>query len=166
MDGLPDLTIWRAILITGFAIAVYTGRPPRLIIAVMVSNFAATWYLAADPLAVGVADAASAAVLLWSPNVRNRVIATLFSVMIIVYVSDWLWAVPNFATYTIIDCIAFLQLGVIGGLDGGIRRWIARRRAAGDRPFAFARPVVYIRRDAQGGGAMDSAPMVSEGNGS
>jgi len=166
MDSLPDLTVWRAILITGFAIAVYTGRPPRLIIAVMVGNFAATWYLAADPLAVGVADAASAVVLLHMRTVQSWCIVALFSVMIIVYVSDWLYNVRNFATYTIIDLIAFLQLGVIGGLDGGIRRWIARRRAAGDRPFAFARPVVYIRRNAQGGGAMDSAPMVSEGNGS
>jgi len=128
MDGLPDLTIWRAILITGFAIAVYTGRPPRLIIAVMVSNFGATWYLAADPLAVGVADAASAAVLLWSPNVRNRVIATLFSVMVPFYVSGAAMSLQPSTTYAIIDCIALLQLGVIGGIDRGIGRIRSRLR--------------------------------------
>jgi len=108
--------------------AIAYGRPPRLIIAVMAGNFAATWYLAADPLAVGVADAASAAVLLWSPNVRNRVIATLFSVMVPFYVSGAAMSLQPSTTYAIIDCIALLQLGVIGGIDRGIGRIRSRLR--------------------------------------
>jgi len=158
---------WTQAVYLGLLVAAIAyGRPPRLIIAVMVGNFAATWYLAADPLAVGIVDAASAGVLLHLRTVQSWFIVTLFSVMIIVYVSGWLWAVPNFATYTIIDLIALLQLGAIGGLGGGISRWFARRRASWNRLFAFPVRIRYIRHNTQGGSAMDSAPLVSEGNGS
>lgn len=88
------------------------------IAAVMLCNVTATMALASSPLAVGVADAASAAALI-NGNRRAQIVATLFSVMIVFYVSAWGFGWENSTTYTIIDLIAYAQLGVIGGLD----RW-------------------------------------------
>lgn len=100
-----------------------------LIALVMLCNLAATMELASTPLAVWVADAASAAALIGG-NRRAQIVATLFSVMICVYVSAWAFGWENSTTYTIIDMIAYAQLGVVGGLDLGIRRCgraVARR---------------------------------------
>lgn len=91
------------------------------IAVVMLCNVAATMALASSPLAVGVADAASAAALIGG-NRRAQIVAMLFSVMVLIYVSAWAFHWENSTTYTIIDLIAYAQLGVIGGLDGWIRR--------------------------------------------
>lgn len=107
----------------------WRGEWSARIAAVMLCNLAATVALASSPLAVGVADAASAAALI-SGNRRAQIVATLFSVMICVYVSAWAFGWENSTTYTIIDLIAYAQLGVVGGLDRGIRRCgraVARR---------------------------------------
>lgn len=107
-----------------------------LIAAVMVGNLAATMAISGaiigplQFLAVGFADAACAA-LLMRGNRRAMKVAMLFSVMIGVYVSGWGFSWPDATTYTIIDLVAYVQLGVIGGLDSGIwhsvgaaaRRW-------------------------------------------
>jgi len=125
-----------------------------LIAAVMVGNLVATMTLAPDPIAVGIADAVSAAILLLG-NTRARTVAMLFSVMIPVYVSaDWLlW--PNYATYAIIDLIAYLQLGIVGGLDRGIGRIC---RAAARRWRGLADPA------SQGGhAAFGVAPILAKG---
>lgn len=108
-----------------------------LIAAVMVGNLAATMAISgaiigpAQFLAVGIADMVCAAFLIRG-NMRARVIATLFSVMIPVYVSARFFHWHDATTYTIIDIIAYAQLGVIGGLGGGLRsfcRAIGRGRA-------------------------------------
>lgn len=100
-----------------------------IIAAVMLGNLGATMAMAHDPVAVGVADAASAALLLIGPT-RARIVAMLFSVMIPVYVSALVFTWPNSTTYAIIDLIALVQLGVIGGVDRGLGR---AARAAGRR---------------------------------
>lgn len=111
-------------------LAIYMGRPIWLIGAVMLGNLTATMAFASDPYAVGAADALSAAILLTS-DTRAKIVAMLFSVMIPVYVSAQWLAWPASATYAIIDLIALLQLGVIGGVDRGIGR--ACRAVAGRR---------------------------------
>lgn len=104
-----------------------------LIAAVMVGNLVATMTLAVPGtgplqfLFVGFADAVCAT-LLMRGNRRAMKVATLFSVMIPVYVSGWWFSWPDAITYTIIDLVAYVQLGVIGGLDSGI--WHRGRAAA------------------------------------
>lgn len=143
------------IVLLGLALcASWRQRWPALIAAVMVGNLVVTMALASDPIAVGVADAVSAAILLIG-NARAWAVAMLFSVMIVVYVSaTWLlW--PNAATYAIIDLIAYLQLGIVGGMDRGIGR-ICRSAARRWRGIADPAP--------QGGhAAFGVAPVLAKG---
>lgn len=96
-------------------------RAPPLAGLVMIGNLAATLALAADPVMVGLADAVCASILLYG-NLRAKVVAMLFSVMCLIYVSAWAFSWPAATTYTIIDLIAYVQLGVIGGVDRGLGR--------------------------------------------
>ena len=112
---------WTQALYVGLLVlACYTGKPRPAIMVAMWGDLIATMVLASSPIAVGVADAAAMAVLMMAGR-RGLVVAMLFSVMIPVYVAAAWLAWPNEATYAIIDLIAYLQLGVIGGLDRGLR---------------------------------------------
>lgn len=126
---------WTQAVYIGLLIAALASSWRRdwsaMIALVMAANLGATMALAGDPLSVGVMDAACASVLLLG-NRRALILATLFSVMILIYVSAWAFSWKNSTTYTIIDLIAYVQLGVISGLDSGIRRRVrafARRSA-------------------------------------
>ncbi len=144
---------WTQALYLGLLLwALAAGRDWSVrIAAVMLCNVVATMALASSPLAVGVADAASAAVLIGG-NRRAQVVATLFSVMVLIYVSAWAFRWENSTTYTIIDLLAYAQLGVIGGLDGWIRR---RGRASARRWPVPADP------ETQGGHAIVGVARVS-----
>lgn len=122
--------------------ALWHGKAgPRLTLA-MLGNVAATMALASDPVTVGVADTVAAAVLIGG-NAKARIVATLFSVMLPVYVSAHVFSWSSATTYAIIDLLAFVQLGVICGASGGIRRGLWRGFGAGNpRGAASGRPAL------------------------
>ena len=120
----------QAVYTTGLIVALYCGRPHWLIAAAMVFDLAATLALSGNPIAVGTADMICAVALLFA-GWRGRVVALIFALMQPVYVAAVALGWNSGTTYAIVDSLAFLQLGVIGGLDTGIssaRRWLDRRR--------------------------------------
>lgn len=139
MDWLVGwVTIWRAVLMLGFVLAVCFGRPSPRVISVMVCNFTASVVFADDLITVGIADLLAAIVLLGGCK-RAQIVATLFSVMCLIYVSGQWLGLSLWSIYAIIDLLAYAQLAVIGGLDRGIRRLaraFARRGAVPDSGLA------------------------------
>ncbi len=82
-------------------------------IFVLWMNFGATLALYASPFAVGVVDIASAAILLWSRDRRNYIIAGVFAAMIATYRFEAQLGIV--ATYDIVNLLAVCQYLVMGG---------------------------------------------------
>jgi hypothetical protein len=116
--------------LSALALAVLIDR--GRISALMVANFAATVAFAAAPQVVAVADMATIAALICI-DTRARIIAALFVTMQPVYFLGPLFDVQNSTTYTIVDCIAYLQLAVLGhdGWGMGRRAWAGARLRLG-----------------------------------
>ena len=127
--------------------ALYGGGAPVRVAAVMLCNLAFTFTVAAEPIAVGVVDIACAVALI-GHNMRANIVALLFALMIPVYVAG----LKTSTTYTIVDAIAFLQIGVIWRVDSGIRN---ARRFIGRLVSCFVRPMV------QGGDTKRNLALVS-----
>jgi hypothetical protein len=109
---------WSQLLFLALLLAA-TLTGSRLIAGVMWLNFAATVVLASSPITVAGADALAAALLLFCGK-RGQIIAAIYAVMIPIYpVAVWA-GLPNAATYTIVDLLAFIQLAALGGWDHGI----------------------------------------------
>ncbi len=101
--------------------AILAGRPRLLVVAVMAGNFVLTAFLAESPLDVALADIA-AAVILIGPDKRQNIVAAIYCLMVPVYVIADAFSLSRAITFTIIDCMALVQLAVIGHVDGGLRR--------------------------------------------
>lgn len=106
--------------IAALCAALYGGGAPVKVVAVMIGNLAATLTLSGTPMVVGTIDLLCAIVLIGN-NMRANIVAVLFALMIPVYVAG----LKTSTTYTIVDVLAYLQLGVIGRVDSGLRN--ARR---------------------------------------
>ncbi|MGL4309810.1 MAG: hypothetical protein ACRCSU_04930 [Paracoccaceae bacterium] len=121
---------WQMIFGSALALACIAGRRDRLIVGVMLANFAATVAFAEQPLTVGFADILCMTLLL-TGSARARVVAAFFAAMSAIYpIGVWFGLTPA-TIYTIVDALAFLQLVVVGRGDHGIasgRRYIGRLR--------------------------------------
>lgn len=128
--------------------ALYGGGAPLKVVTVMVGNLVVTLAFSGTPLAVGVIDLLCAAMLIGN-NMRANIVAVLFAMMVPVYVAG----LKTSTTYTIVDVLAYLQLGVIWRVDSGLRN--ARRLVSryGSRPFSSV---------VQRGHAERSVAMVSQ----
>ena len=103
------------------AVALWAGRPGVDLTAIMTGNVIATILLAADPQAVAIVDLVSGAVLIWG-NPRAQIVAILFAGMVAVEVITSRLHIEKAVIYTGTDALAYVQCGVIGGADRGIRR--------------------------------------------
>jgi hypothetical protein len=142
MDG------WQMIFAAALALACIAGRRDRLIVGVMLANFAATLTFAATPLTVGVADILCLCVLITGSQ-RARVVAAFFAAMSAIYPIGLWFGLTAPTIYTIVDALAFLQLVVVGRGDHGIaycRRHLGRLR---DRAGL---PVVHRNHPPSGSG--------------
>ena len=118
--------------------------------------------LAQSPVTVGVADAVAATLLLTFGGKREAVIAALFALMMPLYVAGQALGWSDWATYAIVDALAYAQCIVIGSANGGISHWRKHRRIGwrSDRLRDFAAgmsgkgrdAIVNHSRDAQEGG--------------
>jgi len=151
------MEFWQALFIGLLILAIWTGKPGRLIVCLMLANFAATAVLWDQPLTLGLFDLCCAVVLLGAMmhDKRACVVAGLFALMMPVYVAAHFWEWPASTTYAIIDLLAYPQLAVIGrwdrGLGIGLRaaRRVASRRAGNPYSALVARsdPFDDLARD-------------------
>jgi len=145
------VSVWQVIIVCLMAAAFFGGRPPLRVMAVMVCNLLFSMHYGDSFLWVGIADVVSAALLLGA-SMRANIVAGLFAAMVPVYVAATYFGWNVGTTYTIIDLLAYAQLGVIGNVDGGvgyIRRFVARRRGGS--------PVRYLA----GGRAIGGSEVVA-----
>ena len=153
------MDFWQALFISALILAIWTGKPGRLVICLMLANFAATASLWDQPLTLGLFDLCCAVVLLGAMMHDRRacVVAGLFALMMPVYVAAHFWQWPASTTYAIIDLLAYPQLAVIGrwdrGLGNGLRA--ARRFTAGRWRDPYS--ALAARRDAYDDLARDMA---------
>lgn len=163
MDWLQASLDWSqwAFLIALCA-ALLIGFPRALVWGVMLGNLWATMVLAAIPIGVGVADAVAATLILTFGGRREAIVAALFAIMMPLYVVGQAFGWSDWATYAIVDALAYAQCIVIGSANGGISHWRKSRRIGwrhgGLRDFAAGMSgegrdaIVNHSSDAQEGG--------------
>lgn len=103
-------------------------RNPLFIVA-MWANYLATLTLNADMVTVIVFDLLAAALLVMR-GARESVVAALFLCMIPIYCLTIFGEWPPATTYGIVEIVAYIQLLVMGRIDGGlraIRGWLSGR---------------------------------------
>lgn len=122
------MSIWQAILIGGWVLALCAGADKRLA-AVMAANFAVTALWPVQIGVVGLADLASM-VILMQVSRRGAVLAALYGICAIINALGHLGHLPTDATYAILDPIGWLMLAVLGNVDTGLRRRIGSPRRA------------------------------------
>ena len=107
------------VFITALIVALRLGRAHWAICGVMLFNFIGTWQNWNSYLSVGVFDVICATMLLFTTN-RGRAVSAIFVLMVPIYVMahHFMWRPAT--TYTIVDLLAYLQLGIIGRVDTGI----------------------------------------------
>lgn len=110
MDWSQD--IYLALLLIGSGAALSVGGRKGLVF-VMWANFLATMTLAGTPMGVGVADIACTCVLMFTGGKRAYALALLFAVMIPLYTFTPI--LGNYATYSIVDALAYCQIVILGG---------------------------------------------------
>jgi hypothetical protein len=109
----------QALYIGALALAIWTGKPGRLVCCVMVANLAVTMTFWREPLTVGLFDIVCAVILIGRDR-RQNIVAGCFALMQPVYVAAWFFHWPSPATYAIVDILSFVQLAAIGRWDRGI----------------------------------------------
>lgn len=132
---------WSQVLYAGLlALALIAGRPPLIIAAALVFDFAATMTLAADPVSVAIVDLI-AILMLIGRGARANIIAGLFVIMQPLYIAAHNQWLSHAAAYSIVDLIAYVQLGVAGGMDRGILTYTRNllRLFTGSSDFASLR---------------------------
>ncbi len=107
--------------IAALGLALWAGRPARVVVFVMVGNFLAGAFLAADPLDVALVDIGSAVILI-GYDVRRNIVAAVFCLMVVMAVAGDAIGLSRAQIYTMVDLLAVVQLLVIGRADGGLRR--------------------------------------------
>ena len=114
------MSIWQAILIGGWALALCVGADKRLAF-VMACNFAVTALWPQQIGIVGIADLASIGVLA-AISRRGAVLAFLYAVCAVINALGHLGHLPTATTYAILDPIGWAMLAVLGNVDTGLRR--------------------------------------------
>lgn len=130
---------WSQILYLALLVlAIYTGQPNPLIAFAMIFDLVGTMLFAADPFSVAIIDLV-AVILLAGEGRRANAIAALFVLAQPVYFLH-AFGLNNAAIYTIVDCIAYLQLFILGRGDVGLARacrYLGSRRRGGNRSVVF-----------------------------
>ena len=117
-------SIYFVLLLTGSGAALLCGNRKRLI-AILWANFIATMTFAGTPFSVGIADLSCAAALVYVGGKRAYAIALLFAAMVPLYLFATL--LGNYATYTIVDVLAYCQVLILGG--GGFGKLIGSTKS-------------------------------------
>ena len=99
--------------------AVWWGRPDWRLVTLCALNFVGTMILSASPVAVGVLDMSTIALLVLIGSGRALALASIFAVLVPIYViGDYLsWS--EYAIYTVVDILGIAILGVLAGGSGG-----------------------------------------------
>lgn len=100
-------------------------------------------------LAVGFLDALCAfAIIAMRLGDRANIIAALFLGMLPIYAIGWLFEWSDYATFTVVEPLGWLQIMVVGNVDRGLGRFLGRmaRRVHGQRALRdiSGRPVGSI----------------------
>lgn len=114
------MTIWQAIIAAGLLLALL-GKPPARLWFAVAGNFIVTMILAENPVPVAIADLMTAAIIL-GVSTRANIVAGLFALMQPIYIAGFALGWPDATTYACIDLLAYVQLGVMGGVDRGMGR--------------------------------------------
>ena len=121
------MSIWQAILIAGWVLALCAGADRKLA-AVMACNFAVSALWPGNIGVVGLADLATI-VALALISARGQVIAVLYVICAIINASATLLGLPPETTYAILDPIGWIMLVVLANVDAGLRsRFNSSRR--------------------------------------
>ena len=147
------MSIWQAILIGGWVLALCAGADKRLAF-VMACNFAVTALWPQHIGIVGIADLASIGVLA-AISRRGAVLAFLYAVCAVINALGALGHLPTATTYAILDPIGWLMLAVLGNVDTGLRRRIGSPRRAIRRGDFVLLDIVAKWRDDSDGLAVD-----------
>ncbi len=102
------------------ALALYTGQPKPFVAFAMCFDLAGTVLFAADPVAVATVDMMAIALLIGEGR-RANTIAALFVAMQPLYVLH-AFGLQLWAVYALVDCVAYLQLFILGRGDVGLVR--------------------------------------------
>jgi hypothetical protein len=137
----------QALYIGALALAIWTGKPGRLICGVMLANLAVTMTMWREPLTVGLFDLVCAVILIGNDK-RANIVAGCFALMQPVYVASWFWQFPLPATYAIVDLLAFVQLAAIGRWDRGMGAGLRFARRVADRRHRDPWSALVARDDA------------------
>ena len=144
------MSIWQAMLVISFALAVFTGRPKHLLISVMALNFLITAHYRDDLFAVAVADIVAASILVGEGR-REDITAYLFLMMPIIYGAGYYLGLKLETIYALVEVLAYIQIFTIGGWGVGLHRlYRSARRNAGGRPRRSVNPAIsrdHVSRD-------------------
>ena len=137
------MSIWQAILIGGWVLAIIAGADKRLAF-VMACNFVVTALWPGNIGIVGLADLATIAALA-SISARGQVIAAIYVLCAVINACATMLSLPPSTTYAILDPIGWIMLVVLANVDAGLRsrfnssRRVIRRRSAGVVDFMAKR---------------------------
>lgn len=120
------MSIWQAILIGGWVLAIIAGADKRLAF-VMACNFAVTALWPQHIGIVGLADLAAISILALISQ-RGQVIAALYVLCAVINSCATMLSLPPSTTYAILDPIGWVMVAVLGNVDTGLRRRIGSYR--------------------------------------
>lgn len=120
------MSIWQAILIGGWGLALCAGADKRLAF-VMACNFAVTALWPGDIGIVGMADLATIATLSLI-SARGQVIAAIYVLCAVINAGATMLGLPPSTTYAILDPIGWVMVAVLGNVDAGLRRRLGSYR--------------------------------------
>ena len=122
---------WYAIDWILLVAALWFGRPPVLVVVALTADLALGGTgLAQSPYAIAIVDLGAAIVCL-GHSARGDIAALIFVAMTMTGAVMTAMDFSRETTYACIDALLWVQLGVIGGIDRGIRhtlRHTSRRR--------------------------------------
>ena len=116
------MSIWQAILIAGWILALISGADKRLAF-VMACNFAVTALWPDNIGIVGLADLSTIAALALISQ-RGQVIAVFYVICAVINAGGVMLDLPPSTTYAILDPIGWIMLAVLANVDTGLRRRI------------------------------------------
>jgi hypothetical protein len=136
--------MWYAIDWALVLAALWFGRPPFMVALAIVGDLAMGGTgLMVSPYAIATVDLA-AAIVCFNHSERGDIAAAIFVAMAVTCTICKLLAFPDGATYAIVDALVWLQAGVIGGLDTGIRVAFHRARNRANRPASGRRRAIVF----------------------
>jgi hypothetical protein len=119
------VSIWQIIDWAMLTAAIWYGRPSMICGGLMVINLAAGMVVE-SPLQLGVVDLVTA-ILMFGWSRRSDVVAVLLLIAAVLNCSMWAFGFSDYAIYAILDGMAWVQFGALGGVDRGIGNMYRRR---------------------------------------